>query len=105
MKLTSPMVPSKFKLSSNLGPEAKKTRGRNKSTIRLIEAMRNIADEMHPITGRGIGYKLFSAKLIDSMSTNNMSSVYRALKIAREDGTIPWDWIIDETRDLEMVPT
>ena len=100
-----PHGPEQIQTKLEFRSEAKKTRGRNKSTIRLIEAMRNIADEMHPITGRGIGYKLFSAKLIDSMLTNNMSSVYRALKIAREDGTIPWDWIIDETRDLEMVPT
>jgi hypothetical protein len=97
--------PEQIQPSSNLPPKAKKTRGRNKSTLRLIEAMRNVADEMHPITGRGIGYKLFTAKLIDSMSTSDMSSVYRALKLAREDGVIPWDWIIDETRDLEMVTT
>jgi hypothetical protein len=31
--------------------------------------------------------------------------VYRALKIAREEGTIPWDWIVDETRELELVST
>lgn len=97
--------------SSNLGPteqieaRSKKTRGRNKSTIRLIEAEKKIAGEIRPVTGRGVGYKLFNAKLIDSMSKKDMQPAYRALKVAREDGIIPWDWIVDETRDLEMVTT
>ena len=47
----------------------------------------------HPITGRGIGYKLFAAGLIGGM--NEMNVVYRALKIAREEGEIPWQWVID----------
>ena len=82
----------------------KKTRGRNKATLKLIEAMFKIAEESKPITGRGIGYKLFTAGLIASMA--DMSKVYPALKVAREDGTIPWHWIVDETRDLlEMVTT
>jgi hypothetical protein len=32
-----------------------------------------------------------------------MQRVYRLLKEAREQGTIPWNWIVDETRELEMV--
>jgi hypothetical protein len=93
--------------SSNLTPDgqtapsSKKVRGRNKSTIALIDAMYKIAEEAHPITGRGIGYKLFAASLISGM--HEMPKVYRALVLAREDETIPWDWIVDETRDLEIV--
>jgi hypothetical protein len=95
--------------SFNLTPDdqietsIKKVRGRNKSTITLIAAMRKIAEEAKPITGRGIGYKLFAAGLIDSM--HEMNVVYRALKIAREEETIPWEWIVDETRDLELIST
>jgi len=81
----------------------KKVRGRNKATIKLIDAMHRIAEEARPITGRGIGYKLFTAGLISGMS--EMPKVYRALKVAREDGTIPWEWIIDETRELELIST
>jgi hypothetical protein len=96
--------------SSNLTPDpqiqasSKKVRGPNKSTIRLIEAMRKIAEETKPITGRGIGYKLFSARLIKDMSKGSMNTVYYALKVAREHGDIPWHWIIDETREPESVP-
>jgi hypothetical protein len=89
---------------SNLTPDGKrKSRGRSNSTINLIEAMRKIAEEAKPITGRGVGYKLFAAGLIAGMG--EMPKVYRALVLAREDGTIPWDWIVDETRDLEAVAT
>jgi hypothetical protein len=96
---------SKLACSEQIEPSFRKTRGRNKSTLRLIEAEKNIADETHPITGRGVGYKLFNAKLIASMSKKDMQVAYRCLKVAREDGTIPWHWIIDETRDLEMIRT
>ena len=84
-------------------PSFKKVRGRSKSTKALIAAMKKIAEETHPITGRGIGYKLFAAGLIGGM--NEMNVVYRALKIAREEGTIPWEWVIDETRELELIST
>ena len=34
-----------------------------------------------------------------------MQRVYRLLKEAREQGIIPWDWIVDETRAIERVST
>jgi hypothetical protein len=34
-----------------------------------------------------------------------MQMVYRLLKEAREEGTIPWEWIVDETRELERTPS
>ena len=82
-------------------PSIKKVRGRNKATIQLVEAMREIAEESKPITGRGIGYKLFTRKLIDGMAS--MPKVYRDLTNARKDGIIQWEWIVDETRDLEKI--
>jgi hypothetical protein len=83
----------------------KKGRGRSKRSLELIETMYEIAEAAQPITGRGVGYKLFSMNLIPSMSRNDMQGVYRLLKEAREEGTIPWQWIVDETRELEQVST
>jgi hypothetical protein len=80
-------------------------RGMAQGSLNLIAAMRNIAEAAQPITGRGIGYKLFTAGLISSMSVNDMQKVYRLLRIAREQGDIPWGWIVDETRELERVST
>jgi len=50
----------------------KKGRGRAKGSLDLIEAMRSAAEAAQPITGRGIGYKLFTAGLIPSMSRADM---------------------------------
>ena len=75
-------------------------------SLDLIEAMRAIAERMQPITGRGVGYKLFNPMgLIPSMSKNDMYGVYRLLRIAREQGDIPWEWIVDETREIERSAT
>jgi hypothetical protein len=83
----------------------KKGRGRAQRSLDMIKAMHEIAEASQPITGRGVGYKLFSLNLTPSMSRNDMQRVYRLLKEAREEGTIPWEWIVDETRELEQVPT
>jgi hypothetical protein len=41
-------------------------------SLDLIAAMRVAAERAKPITGRGIGYKLFTANLIPSMATPEM---------------------------------
>jgi hypothetical protein len=84
---------------------SKKGRGMAKASLDLIEAMREIAEDAQPITGRGVGYKLFTRGLIDSMATSEMQRVYRLLKEARERGMIEWEWVVDETRELEGVIT
>ena len=83
----------------------KKGRGMAQRSLDLMEAMYTIAEATRPITGRGIGYKLFTAGLIPSMSTNDMQRVYRLLKAARERDIIPWSWVVDETRELERRPS
>jgi hypothetical protein len=37
------------------------------------------------------------------MARSEMRRVYRLLKEAREQEIIPWNWIVDETRELEIV--
>jgi hypothetical protein len=85
----------------------KKGRGRGMAqrSLDLIDAMYTAAEASQPITGRGVGYKLFTAGLIPSMEKNEMQRVYRLLKEAREQDIIPWEWIVDETRALERVST
>src|SRR6185369_17486806 len=80
-------------------------RGMAQRSVALIDAMRDIAEKAQPITGRGVGYKLFTASLIPSMAKNEMQRVYRLLKEAREQDIIPWEWIVDETRAIERVST
>jgi hypothetical protein len=84
---------------------SKKGRGMARRSLDLIEAMHTAAEAAQPITGRGVGYKLFARGLIPSMAKNEMQRVYRLLKQARERDDIPWEWIVDETRALERVST
>ena len=88
-------------------PRSKIVRGRGmaQKSLNLIATMHDIAEATQPITGRGIGYKLFTRKLIRSMKKKNMQRVYRLLKEARERGLIPWSWIVDETREIERQPS
>jgi hypothetical protein len=94
-------------LGEQIETSPKKPRGRGmaKKSLDLIDAMRAVAAEAQPITGRGVGYKLFTAGLIPSMATSEMAKVYRLLTQARERGMIPWEWIVDETRKLERRPS
>jgi hypothetical protein len=84
-------------------PCSKKGRGRAQSSLDLIEAMYAAAEAAQPITGRGIGYKLFTAGMTPSMDRPVMQRVYRLLREAREEGIIPWGWIVDERRELESI--
>jgi hypothetical protein len=84
---------------------SKKVRGMARRSLDLIEAMYAAAEAAQPITGRGVGYKLFTRGLIPSMARSEMQRVYRLLKEAREQGVIPWEWIVDETRSLERTST
>jgi hypothetical protein len=94
-------------MTEHFDTRSKKGRGRGmaRRSLDLIEAMHAAAKAAQPITGRGIGYKLFTAGLIPSMARSEMQRVYRLLKEAREQGTIPWEWIVDETRSLERAST
>jgi hypothetical protein len=88
-------------MSEQIETSSKKGRGRARKSLDLIEAMFDIAHKAHPITGRGVGYKLFTLGLIPSMGRSDMQRVYRLLKEAREEDDIPWHWIVDEAREFE----
>jgi hypothetical protein len=92
-------------MTEHFETRSKKGRGMAQRSFDLIEAMYAKAEAAQPITGRGVGYKLFTAGLIPSMAKAEMQRVYRLLKEARERDLIPWEWIVDETRAIERVST
>jgi len=79
------------------------SRGKGKRTLQIVEAAREILEEIQPATVRAVGYRLFVAKLIPNMSRNSTNSVSRLLTEAREQGDIPWWHIVDESREAEVV--
>lgn len=78
-------------------------RGKSSKSLELIEACRAIAEAARPITIRGIAYKLFVAGLIPDMGRKQTAKVSTQMTWAREQGIIPWGWIVDETRTAERV--
>ncbi len=80
-------------------------RGKGHRSLKLIDACTEILEEIQPATVRAVCYRLFTMGLIDSMSKNETNRVGRQLVDAREAGTIPWSWIVDETRAVESVST
>lgn len=78
-------------------------RGLAKKTLELRDLCHHMLEEIHPATVRAVCYRLFVLKAIPDMSTRSTAKISRVLTGAREDGVIPWAWIVDETRNLEKV--
>jgi len=78
-------------------------RGRSQASMDMIVASRRILTEIQPATVRAVAYRLFNERMISSMSRNETNRVSRQLTAAREEGAIPWEWIVDETRSAERV--
>ncbi len=86
-------------------PTRRKGRGRAKATLNLIETIVGIASEIQPCSVRAIAYQMFNRKLIGSMSKGNVQKVSRLCVIAREEGALPWEWLVDESRQEQRVST
>ena len=78
-------------------------RGKARASLAIIDAAHDILFEIQPATVRAVCYRLFAAGLIPNMSKTSTAKVSRLLVGAREDGVIPWGWIVDETRAPEHV--
>ncbi len=78
-------------------------RGLSQATITLRNQCHAILAEIQPATVRAVCYRLFVMKAIPDMSKNSTAKVSRILTRGREEGHIPWAWIVDEARELELV--
>lgn len=73
-------------------------RGRAQATLDLEAVIYEIAAERQPLTVRGIAYSLFVRRLLASMAVNDTQKVSRISVQMREAGTLPWEWIVDDSR-------
>ncbi|MBA3884583.1 MAG: hypothetical protein H0X67_02485 [Acidobacteria bacterium] len=74
------------------------SRGRGRKTVEFRDRAAEILETIQPATVRAVAYKLFSEGLIPNMSKSSTARVSRILTGAREDGKVPWEWIVDNTR-------
>ena len=80
-------------------------RGKTQRSRALIEACHAILAEIQPATVRAVCYRLFVQGLLSSMAKTNTNRVSTQLVWARGAGMIPWQWIVDETREAERQHT
>ena len=78
-------------------------RGKSQASKRLIEASHQILKEIQPASVRAVCYRLFTMGMIPNMSKGSTGKVSKQLVYARENGIIPWGWIVDETRSEETI--
>jgi len=82
---------------------SRRRRGRSSRSAALIQASSKILAEIQPASIRAVCYRLFVDGVIASMAKNETNRVSTQLARAREEGLIPWAWIVDETREPERV--
>ena len=74
----------------------------HKKTLALIENAYKVLQEYNPMTVRQVYYQLVARHVI-----NNKRSEYQrlsnALKKARKEGIIPWEWVEDRVRRPQVV--
>ncbi len=80
-------------------------RGKHQASLELIDAAWEALEEIQPASVRACCYRLFVGGLIRDMSKRSTQRVSTQLTWAREHDHIPWEWIVDETREVEAVTT
>ncbi len=80
-------------------------RGKAAKNLALIDAAFRILSEIQPASVRAVCYRLFTERLIESMEKRCTNAVGTQLTWAREQGAIPWEWIVDGTREIERPRT
>lgn len=88
----------------NETPKRKRGRppGRMPQTQALMDEAVALLKILQPTTVRGVCYALFVRKLIPAMAKKQTDKVGDLLKVAREEEIVPWSWVVDDGRPLEL---
>jgi hypothetical protein len=78
-------------------------RGKSQRSLDLVDAAHAILEEIQPASVRATCYKLFTLGFITSMAKSETNRVSTQLTWAREQNIIPWNWIVDESREPERI--
>jgi hypothetical protein len=76
-------------------------RGKAALTLSRERACYEILQEIQPASVRAVCYQLFNRKLIESMAKSQINTISAMLTRLREEGVVPWSWIVDGTRELQ----
>ncbi len=79
-------------------PTKKRNRRTKSEMIRLRDGLSALAERHNPLTIRQLFYRAVATSLIDKTQKEYDNVVVRLVGLMREEGTIPFEWIIDNTR-------
>jgi len=79
-------------------PTNKRNRRTKSEMIRLRDGLSALAERHNPLTIRQLFYRAVATSLIDKTQKEYDNVVVRLVGLMREEGTIPFEWIIDNTR-------
>ena len=83
-----------------------KRRRRTKAEMQDYRAAAfDVARRIQPASIRANAYQLFVLGLTPGMAKSVTNQVSALLTRAREQGLIPWEWIVDENRAVERTPS
>lgn len=75
---------------------------RNRRTKAAINSLRQslyeLASEFQPLTVRQLFYRAVAVGLIDKSQKSYSQDIVRLVGLMREEGQLPFDWIVDNTR-------
>jgi hypothetical protein len=72
-------------------------RGRSDRTIEIVERAHAVLQAEHPMTLRQVFYRLVSVRVLENRQAD-YRRLGRILTVARERDEIPWEWIVDRSR-------
>ncbi|MDO8475030.1 MAG: hypothetical protein Q7W02_02340 [Candidatus Rokubacteria bacterium] len=78
-------------------------RGRAEKSLDLVLLAHEILEQIQPASVRAVCYQLFVRGAIPGMDKASTNRVGALLTRAREEGEIPWEWIVQEGRAIESV--
>jgi len=78
-------------------------RGRSEKSLELVQLAHEILEQIQPASVRAVCYQLFVRGAIPGMDKASTNRVGALLTRAREEGEIPWEWIVQEGRAIESV--
>jgi hypothetical protein len=76
-------------------------RGKTPEVLALIDACVRILEQIQPASVRAVCYQLFVRGWLESMAKTCTNRISRHLVYAREQEMVPWEWIVDETREAD----
>ena len=92
-------------IPERIAPRSRMVRGRAAATLELADAAHDVlAASPYAMTLRQLYYALISTGALPKVEAA-YGRLKRVMRELREDGTVPWEWLVDHTRSVFQART